>query len=106
MEPVAPDALEVKIADALEAEFGVRPVISCSEELPAEAGAETTCELTTEDDPDTVFPVTATVTAVDSGSGEVEFDVEVAEVPQDSEAPQEQDSPTEEPDSPTEESTD
>ncbi|MFC7406060.1 DUF4333 domain-containing protein [Georgenia alba] len=83
VEPVSPDALAEAIADSVEEDYAVRPEVSCEEELPAERGAETTCEMTTEDDPDTVFPVTATVTGVDPETGHVDFDVEVSDTPSD-----------------------
>ena len=87
VEPLAPDVVAEKIADALEEEVGVRPVVACSEELPAEVGAELVCDLTTAGAPETIYPVTATVTSVDTDTGEVKFDVSVADAPEGSEGP-------------------
>ncbi|PFG37858.1 uncharacterized protein DUF4333 [Georgenia soli] len=87
VEPLAPDVVAEKIADALEEEVGVRPVVACSEELPAEVGAELVCDLTTAGAPETIYPVTATVTSVDPDTGEVKFDVSVADAPEGSEGP-------------------
>ncbi|MPV37641.1 DUF4333 domain-containing protein [Georgenia subflava] len=85
VEPIPADLVAERIADALEEEVGQRPVIECSEELPAEVGAEVVCDLTTQVDPETIYPVTATVTAVDTDTGEVDFDVVVADAPAGSE---------------------
>jgi hypothetical protein len=87
VEPVAPDVVAEQIADALEDEVGVRPVVACSEELPAEVGSEVVCDLTTAGAPETIYPVTATVTSVDTDTGEVKFDVSVADAPEGSEGP-------------------
>lgn len=87
VEPLAPEVVAEQIADALEAEVGVRPVIACAEELEAEVGAEIECDLSTQGDPETIYPVTATVTAVDTETGQVDFDVAVADAPEGSEGP-------------------
>ncbi|WP_418605202.1 DUF4333 domain-containing protein [Georgenia sp. SUBG003] len=87
VEPVAPDAVAEQIADALEKEVGVRPVVTCPEELPAEVGADVVCDLTTAGSPETIYPVTATVTSVDTDTGQVKFDVSVADAPAGSEGP-------------------
>jgi Domain of unknown function (DUF4333) len=94
VEPVPPDQVAEKIADALEGEVGVRPVVACPEELPAEVGAEVVCDLTTAGAPETIYPVTATVTSVDTETGEVNFDVTVAEAPAGSEGPTTSSGPT------------
>ena len=67
-----------KAEDALEAQIGARPEISCPDDLEAEEGAETRCVLTAGDDP-TEYGVTVTVTSVDGDT--VNFDVEVDEEP-------------------------
>lgn len=87
VEPLPPDVVADQVADALEEEVGVRPVVACSEELPAEVGAEVVCDLTTAGAPETIYPVTATVTSVDTDTGEVKFDVSVADAPEGSEGP-------------------
>jgi hypothetical protein len=94
VEPVAPDVVAEQIADALEKEVGVRPAVTCSEELPAEVGADVVCDLTTASDPETIYPVTATVTSVDNDTGEVKFDVAVADAPAGSEGPTTSTEPT------------
>jgi len=87
VEPVAPDVVAEQIASALEKKVGVRPVVTCPEELAAEVGADVVCDLTTEADPETIYPVTATVTSVNPDTGEVKFDVTVANAPAGSEGP-------------------
>ena len=64
--------------DALEAEVGSRPEISCPEDVEAKVGAETPCVLTAGDDP-AEYGVTITVTAVDGS--DAEFDIVVDEQP-------------------------
>jgi hypothetical protein len=64
--------------DALEAEVGSRPEISCPEDVEAKVGAETRCVLTAGDDP-AEYGVTITVTAVDGS--DAEFDIVVDEQP-------------------------
>lgn len=64
--------------DALEAEVGARPDISCPEDLPRERGATTRCTLTAGDDP-TEYGVTVTVTSTD---GDTRIGVEVDDAPQ------------------------
>ncbi|GAA4286139.1 DUF4333 domain-containing protein [Georgenia daeguensis] len=94
VEPLAPEVVAEQIADALQEEVGVRPVVACAEELEAEVGAEVVCDLTTEADPETIYPVTATVTAVDTETGQVDFDVAVADAPEGSEGPATSTEPT------------
>ena len=67
-----------KAEEALEAEVGSRPEISCPEDLEAKVGAETRCILTAVDDP-TEYGVTITVTAVDGS--DAEFDIAVDDEP-------------------------
>ena len=64
--------------DALEEQVGVRPDISCPDDLEAEVGAETRCTLTAGDDP-TEYGVTVTVTSVEGD--DANFDVEVDDAP-------------------------
>ena len=52
--------VEEGAADALEAQVGVRPDVSCPDDLEAEVGATMECTLTAGDDP-TEYPVTVTV---------------------------------------------
>lgn len=58
--------------------MGVRPDISCPDDLEAQVGATIECTLTAGDDP-TEYPVTVTVSSVDGDSAN--FDVEVGEEP-------------------------
>jgi len=94
VEPLAPEVVADQIADALQEEVGVRPVVSCTDDLEAEVGAEVVCDLSTEADPETIYPVTATVTAVDTETGQVDFDVAVADAPEGSEGPTTSTEPT------------
>jgi hypothetical protein len=64
--------------DALEAEVGVRPDVSCPEDLDAEVGAETRCSLTVDGDPEE-YGVTVTVTSVEGDTAN--FDVQVDDEP-------------------------
>jgi hypothetical protein len=64
--------------DALEAEVGARPDVSCPDDLPAEVGAKTRCTLSVGDDPEK-YGVTVTVTSVEGKTAH--FDVEVDEEP-------------------------
>ena len=68
------------VATLLEEQVGVRPEISCPEELPVEVGATTRCTLTAGEDP-TEYGVTVTVEAVDDD--EPEYGVEVDREPVD-----------------------
>ena len=70
--------VEEGAADALEEEVGVRPDISCPDDLEAEVGASMECTLTAGDDP-TEYPVTVTVSSVEGDSAK--FDVEVGDAP-------------------------
>jgi hypothetical protein len=65
--------------DALEKQVGVRPTISCPEDLPAEVGASTRCTFTAGDDP-TRYGVQVTVTSVDDQA--VHVDVELDDRPE------------------------
>jgi hypothetical protein len=94
VEPLAPEVVAEQIADALEEKVGVRPVIACADALEAEVGAEVVCDLTTAADPQTIYPVTAAVTAVDTETGQVDFDVAVADAPEGSEGPTTSTEPT------------
>ena len=59
---------------ALEQEVGVRPDVSCPEDLPAEVGAEARCTLTVEGD-EGEYGVTVTVSSVEGDTAQ--FDVQV-----------------------------
>jgi hypothetical protein len=65
--------------DVLEGEVGVRPDISCPDDLAEEVGAETRCTWTAGDDP-TEYGLTITVTAVDGGGAD--FDVRLDRQPE------------------------
>ncbi|WP_324275337.1 DUF4333 domain-containing protein [Blastococcus brunescens] len=64
--------------DALEDQVGVRPEVSCPEDLVAEVGAETRCTLTVDGDPEQ-YGVTVTVTSVEDDTAN--FDVQVDDEP-------------------------
>jgi hypothetical protein len=72
------DEVANKSEDALEEQIGLRPEITCPEDLEAKLGAETRCTLTGGDDP-TKYGVTVTVTSVDGDNAQ--FDVEVDDQP-------------------------
>ncbi len=66
--------------DSLEEQVGIRPDVTCPEDLDAEVGAQTRCTLTVEGEPDE-YGLTVTVTAVEDG--DTEFDVVVDDQPLD-----------------------
>jgi Domain of unknown function (DUF4333) len=66
--------VETGAEDALEREVGVRPDVSCPDDLPAEVGAELRCTLTADGD-DARYGVTVTVSSVEGETAN--FDVEV-----------------------------
>ena len=70
--------IEEGAEDALEQQVGIRPDITCPEDIPAEVGAETECTLTAGGDP-TEYPVTVRVNSVDGDTAG--FDVEVGDAP-------------------------
>ncbi|ROR71791.1 uncharacterized protein DUF4333 [Bogoriella caseilytica] len=86
--PVPADELESQIEGALASEYGVVPTVTCEEPLPAEAEAQIECVLRAPEAPETFFPVVVTVTEVDSGSGEVSFDIVVLDGPEDELSPE------------------
>ena len=73
------DTVATSAEDALEEQIGVRPTISCPDDVDAEVGAKTRCTLTAGDDP-TEYGVTVTVTSVEGS--DATFDVAVDEQPQ------------------------
>jgi hypothetical protein len=73
------DEVATKAEEALEQQIGVRPDISCPEDVKAEVGAETRCTLTGGDDP-TEYGVSIKVTEVDGDNAK--FDIQVDEEPQ------------------------
>ena len=75
-ESMTPEQVAEGAAEALEAESGFRPDVSCSDELAAEVGAEIRCTLLVDD---AEYGVTATVTSV--ADDVVNFDVQVDEEP-------------------------
>jgi hypothetical protein len=70
--------IEEGVADSLEEQVGVRPDITCPEDIPAEEGAETECTLTAGDDP-AEYPVSVRVTSVEGDTAN--FDIEVGDAP-------------------------
>ena len=68
-----------KAEDALEKQVGVRPDVTCPEDLKAEVGATTRCTLTAGDDP-TKYGVSIKVSKVDGDNAK--FDIQVDEQPQ------------------------
>jgi hypothetical protein len=64
--------------DALEAQVGARPNVSCPDDLEAEVGAETRCTLSVDGD-DQEYGVTVVVTSVEDDTAN--FDVQVDEEP-------------------------
>jgi hypothetical protein len=75
---LAAEDVATKAEDALEEQVGVRPEISCPEDLAPEVGATTRCTFTAGDDP-TEYGVQVTVTSVDDEA--VRFDVELDDRP-------------------------
>jgi hypothetical protein len=65
--------------DVLEEQVGVRPDITCAEDLAQEVGAKTRCTWSAGDDP-AVYGLTITVTTVDVAGAE--FDIDVDRQPQ------------------------
>jgi hypothetical protein len=76
---IAADDVATESEDRLEEQIGVRPDISCPDELEAEVGAEVRCTLTAEDDP-TEYGVTVSVTSVDGD--DAQLDIQVDDEPQ------------------------
>ena len=72
------DEVATKAEDALEQQVGVRPTISCPDDLKAEVGAETRCTLTGADDP-TEYGVSIKVSEVNGNN--VKFDIQVDDKP-------------------------
>jgi hypothetical protein len=70
------DTVATSAEDALEKQIGVRPTISCPDDVEAKVGATTRCTLTGGDDP-TEYDVAVTVTSVDGKNAT--FDVKVAD---------------------------
>jgi hypothetical protein len=76
--PLSAEDVATKAEDALEERSGVRPEITCPEDLAAEVGAQVTCTLTPGDDP-TEYAVQVTVTSVEDAR--VRFGIEVDREP-------------------------
>jgi hypothetical protein len=72
------DTVATSAEDALENQIGVRPSITCPDDVEAEVGAKARCTLTGGDDP-TEYGVTVTVTSVEGDNAT--FDVEVDQEP-------------------------
>ena len=64
--------------EALEAQVGARPDVTCPDDLAAEVDATTRCTLSMDGDPEQ-YGVTVTVTSVDGDTAN--FDVQVDEEP-------------------------
>jgi Domain of unknown function (DUF4333) len=75
---LAADSVAKAAEDALEAEAGARPDVSCPHDLPAEVGAKARCTLSVGEDPNT-YGVTVRVTSIEGKTAH--FDVEVDEEP-------------------------
>jgi hypothetical protein len=75
---LAAEDVATKAEDALEEQSGVRPDITCPEDLAAEVGARTSCRLTAGDDP-TAYGVQVTVTSIEGDR--VRFGIEVDREP-------------------------
>ena len=75
---LAADSIAKAAEDALEAEAGARPDVSCPDDLPAKVGAEARCTLSAGDDP-TKYGVTVRVTSIEGKTAR--FAVEVDEQP-------------------------
>ncbi len=75
---LAADDVAEAAEEALEAQVGARPDVSCPEDLQAEVGAETRCTLSVDGDPEE-YGVTVTVTSVEDETAN--FDVRVDEQP-------------------------
>jgi Domain of unknown function (DUF4333) len=73
------DEVATKAEDALEHQIGVRPTISCPDDVKAEVGATTRCTLTGGEDP-TKYGVSIKVTEVDGDNAK--FDITVDDQPQ------------------------
>ena len=65
--------------DALEAEVGARPDVTCPDDLEAEVGAETRCTLTVDGDTEE-YGVTVTVTSVEGDTANFDVDVDAEPV--------------------------
>ena len=72
------DEVATKAEDALEQQIGVRPNISCPDDVEAKVGAQTRCTLTGGDDP-TEYGVSINVTEVDGDNAK--FDIQVDDQP-------------------------
>lgn len=75
--PVAAADLETEISAEVEAEVGVAAEVACPGDLPAEVGAQVTCTIAPSDEVTEPLVAVATVTAVDTETGVVEFDIAV-----------------------------
>ena len=72
------DTVAASAEDALEKQIGVRPTITCPDDVEAKVGATARCTLTGGDDP-TEYGVTVTVTSVKGDNAT--FDVAVDSEP-------------------------
>lgn len=76
---ISADELAEGAEEALQAEAGARPAVSCTDGLAAEIGAMARCTLTSGDDPEE-YGVSVTVTSVDGENFTVDVRVDDAPV--------------------------
>ena len=76
--PLPAEDVAAQAEAALEEESGVRPEVSCPEDLAAEVGARTRCTMTVADDP-AEYAVRVTVTSIEDDR--VTFAVDVDDRP-------------------------
>ena len=72
---ISADELAEGAEEALQAEAGARPAVSCPDGLAAEVGATARCTLTSGDDPEE-YGVSVTVTSVDGRNFTVAVEVD------------------------------
>lgn len=70
--------IETEVARQVEEQVGVKPEITCPENLPGEVDATITCELA-DPDSDEKFDLLITATSVNTDTKEIEYSFEVVE---------------------------
>lgn len=68
--------IEKEITTQVEEQIGVKPEVSCPENLPGEVDAQITCELTAPDE-DEKLDVVVTAKSVNKDTKEIEYEFEV-----------------------------